>query len=272
MKIEAGKYYRLRCGGAVMGEEAIVYINSAGSFIWNDEGKYYDGNNFFDIISEITEDDYKRIICGLPVTIEADGTLPNERNPKSLDDAFHNEPAGLGSFERISERCTDDNRVASLQTLLNTSEAALSHAESEIGKMHEEIKALKAERDRLSTANQQFEKEIFELEGVIQSDRAEIRALKETIRFGSKDIDNRSGAEEIKLLKGQLNDALELLDKERRYSERLQADRLERIATATMQGIVVSNAIGSNWGYDVVSESIRVARALIAELDKEPNL
>ncbi len=97
-------------------------------------------------------------------------------------------------------------------------DAALSHAESEMGKMHDEIKALKS-------------------------------ALAESERAGEF---WRSERDEWK----------------RMYQKNL-GNRLERIATAAMQGLQ-SGDVNRDWDCEALSEfAIRHACALIEALDKE---
>ncbi len=81
-------------------------------------------------------------------------------------------------------------------------------------------------------------------------------------------VKTRELSEEIKLLRSQLNDVLELLDKERKYLERLQADRLERIATAAMQGLMANSSICNSDDSNAMY-AVSQAKALIEALDKE---
>ena len=68
MKIEAGKYYRMRCGGAVKIEQEIAnvpYPFHAENGCWTKEGKSVaSSESMFDLVSEITEAEYNAIVGG----------------------------------------------------------------------------------------------------------------------------------------------------------------------------------------------------------------
>jgi len=66
MKLEVGKPYRMRCGGAVRidGElSGIFHVDNRG---WLPDGRYWLSDNYtvFDLVAEISEADYNRIISG----------------------------------------------------------------------------------------------------------------------------------------------------------------------------------------------------------------
>jgi hypothetical protein len=195
MKIEVGKCYRMRNGGAIKIERLDGVWFLCAPMGWVKSGRsisdFYDAP--FDLVSEITEAEYNRIVSG-----EASNKLEIDACNYSLNIAN----------KRIDNLIQDlaiersKNKEAYKSAVLDTAETALA-------KMSEEIDALK-------------------------------KQLAETIRM-------YQGAQ-IQV-------------------EEMWSDRRERIATAAMQGMI-GNATGSQWVENLVSDSVKVADALIKALEE----
>jgi predicted nucleic acid-binding Zn-ribbon protein len=149
MKIEVGGFYRLRCGGAVK----IDRIDDQRGYCYFDHNdRYYqsswsypsgycvlgEDNNPFDLVSEITEAEYNRIVSGAITEIDRTRFLSSV-----IDD----------QNEQISELESQiDSLQASLVELAKTkgteapdahTSAILDTAETAMGKMSDEIEELK---------------------------------------------------------------------------------------------------------------------------------
>lgn len=129
MKTQVGKCYRMNCGGAIVIEKDTKQ--------WSISGRHYD-SDMFDLIAEITEAEYKVIING--------GS--DIRTYQAMQEEIEALKAKSKAYADAYVKLSMDFESLKAEDSVRTS-AMLDTAETSLGKMHDEIKALKAENKAL---------------------------------------------------------------------------------------------------------------------------